>query len=160
MVKGYVTLLTVGNLKESYLVSALAEYKKRISAYMRIEEIELKEERLAEETPACIHAALEAEGDKILAKIPPDAYVVALCVEGKELDSLALADKIAEAGQKSGKIWFIIGSSYGLSPRVKARADLRLSVSKLTFPHQLMRVILAEALYRSLTILAGKKYHK
>ncbi|MBQ9130674.1 MAG: 23S rRNA (pseudouridine(1915)-N(3))-methyltransferase RlmH, partial [Clostridia bacterium] len=105
-------------------------------------------------------AALEAEGEKILARIPKDAYVFALCVEGKELDSIALAEKIAEAGGVSGKIFFVIGSSYGLSPKVKARADFRLSVSKLTFPHQLMRVILGEALYRSLTILAGKKYHK
>ena len=156
----YGTLLCVGTLKEDYLVKAVAEYKKRISAYMRLEEIVIREEKLSDESPAAVAAALEAEGEKILARIPKDAYVFALCVEGKELDSIALAEKIAEAGGVSGKIFFVIGSSYGLSPKVKARADFRLSVSKLTFPHPLMRVILGEALYRSLTILAGKKYHK
>ena len=160
MAQLYGTLLCVGTLKEDYLVKALAEYKKRISAYMRIEEIVLKEEKLSDESPSAVEAALAAEGEKILAQIPKDAYVIALCVEGKELDSVALAEKIAEAGRLSGKIFFLIGSSYGLSDKVKARANFRLSVSRLTFPHQLMRVILGEALYRSLTILAGKKYHK
>ena len=156
----YGTLLSVGGLKEDYLVKALAEYKKRISAYMRLEEIVLKEEKLQDETPTAVSAALEAEGEKILAQIPKDAYVIALCVEGKELDSVALAEKIAEAGRLSGKIFFVIGSSYGLSPKVKARADFKLSVSKLTFPHQLMRVLLLEVLYRCMNITKGTRYHK
>ena len=156
----YCTLITVGSLKEEYLSAALAEYKKRLGAYARFEEINIKEERLAEESPAAISRALSAEGERILAKIPDDAYTVALCVEGKELSSEELASLVGKARDEKGKLCLIIGSSYGLSPAVKARADFRLSFSRMTFPHQLMRVILAEALYRSFTILAGKTYHK
>ena len=107
-----------------------------------------------------IARALAAEGDKIIAAMPKDAYKIALCVEGREYDSIALADLISRGGDKSGRISLVIGSSYGLDERVKAACDARLSVSKLTFPHQLMRVILYEALYRSFTIIAGKRYHK
>jgi len=154
------TLITVGTLKEKYLCDALAEYTKRIGAFAKWEEINLKEEKLADESDSSVRAALEAEGDKILAKIPKDAYTVALCIEGKMLSSEELAEQVSIAQSRSGKICFIIGSSYGLSPRVKAKADLKLSFSRLTFPHQLVRVILAEAIYRSFTILAGKRYHK
>ena len=156
----YCTLITVGTLKEKYLSDALAEYKKRLGAYARFEEISIKEERLADESPAAANRALAAEGERILAKIPDDAFVVALCVEGKALSSEELAALVGRAGDEKGKLCLIIGSSYGLSPAVKARADFRLSLSRMTFPHQLMRVILAEALYRSFTILAGKTYHK
>ncbi len=156
----YCTLITVGSLKEDYLSSALAEYKKRLSAFTRLEEINIKEERLAEESPAAAARALAAEGERILAKIPEGAYTVALCVEGKELSSEELASLVGKAQDEKGKLCLIIGSSYGLSPAVKAKADFRLSLSRMTFPHQLMRVILAEALYRSFTILAGKTYHK
>lgn len=154
------TLISVGTLKEKYLADALAEYTKRIGAYAKWEEINLKEEKLADESPAAVRAALEAEGERILAKIPKDAYVVALCVEGKMLSSEELAALIDRAQGLSGKICFIIGSSYGLSDSVKAKADLMLSFSRLTFPHQLIRVVLSEAIYRSFTILSGKKYHK
>lgn len=154
------TLITLGDLKEDYLARGVAEYKKRLSAFASVEEINLRDERLLTETPAEITAALEKEADKILAKIPEGATVVALCVEGKEYSSEALAALIGEARDTRGKICFIIGSSYGLSPRVKARADARVSFSKMTFPHGLMRLILSEAVYRSFTILAGKKYHK
>ena len=156
----YVTLITVGNLKEKYLLDAAAEYKKRVSAFARVEEIELREERLNEESPALIAAALETEGERILARIPEGARVVALCVEGKQMSSEALASYVGSVKDAGGKLCLIIGSSYGLSPRVKARADLRLSFSQMTFPHQLMRIILWEQVYRAFTILAGKRYHK
>ena len=152
--------ITVGTLKEKYWSDAFSEYAKRIGAYAKLEEINLKEERLADESPAAISRALTAEGEKILEKIPKDAYAVALCVEGKMLSSEELARVVDTAKGGSGKIVFIIGSSYGLSDAVKARADLKLSFSRLTFPHQLIRISLAEAVYRSFTILSGKKYHK
>ena len=155
------TIITVGTLKESYLAAALAEYKKRLGAYCRIEEIELKEVRIANESDAGeVERALAEEGEKILSKTPKGSFPIALCVEGKEYDSESLATLLGRAADATGKITLIIGSSHGLSPAVKAAAKERLSVSRLTFPHQLMRVILAEALYRSFSILAGKKYHK
>ena len=153
--------LTVGTLKEDYLKSAYAEYRKRMGQFARVEEINIKEELIRnEDDPSEISGALEAEGKKLLAAIPKDFYKIALCVEGKELSSPELAKAIEAAQDTRGKIAFIIGSSYGLSPEVKAAADFRLSVSRLTFPHQLMRVILAETVYRAFTILAGKRYHK
>lgn len=155
------TFITVGSLKEGYLREAVAEYKKRLSQYAKTEQIELKEERIAnEDNRAEIEAALSKEADKILAAIPKDAYKIALCVEGKQYSSEELARLIGDGCDKSGKIAFIIGSSYGLSEKVKRECDLKLSFSKLTFPHQLMKVVLFEATYRSFTILAGKRYHK
>ena len=155
------TVISVGTLKEDYLTAAVREYEKRLSTFCRVESITLREERIRDEgDAAAVSAALEAEGDRILAAIPRDAYTVALCVEGKMLSSPALAARIGEAVDKKGKLCFIIGSSHGLSPRVKAAADDRLSFSPMTFPHQLMRVLLLEAVYRSFTILHGRPYHK
>ena len=155
------TLITVGTLKEKYLKDAVLEYKKRLSQYARVEEISIKEERINDEdNPAEIERALSLEGEKILERIPDLAYTVALCVEGQRFDSEALARKIEAQTANSGKLCLIIGSSHGLAKKVKDSAALRLSVSDLTFPHQLMQVILAEVLYRSFTIIAGKKYHK
>ena len=157
----HIKLIATGNLKESYLREALAEYQKRLSAYARTEILELKEYRLPDNpSPAEINTALEREADAILAAIPPRAYTVALCVEGKQLSSEALAEKLSAVMQQSGELVLIIGSSHGLAPRVKAAADFKLSVSALTFPHQLMRVLLLETVYRSLSILHGGKYHK
>ena len=156
-----VTVITVGTLKESYLKDAIGEYKKRLSQYARVEDIELKEERISDEDNAReIARALDAEATKILSAIPDGAYKIALCVEGRMLDSEAFADVVRSAGDRSGKLALIIGSSHGLSDRVKSAADLKLSFSRLTFPHQLIRVNLFEALYRSFTIIAGKRYHK
>ena len=156
-----ITVITVGSLKEGYLKEAVAEYKKRLSQYARVEEINIKEEKIQNEDDASeVKRALEAEADKILSAIPKGAGKIALCVEGKQYDSVALAGLIGRMTDESGKIALIIGSSHGLSERVKRECDVRLSFSALTFPHQLMRVILFEALYRSFTILAGKKYHK
>ena len=155
------TLITVGTLKEAYLKEAVGEYKKRLLQYARVDEINLKEETIKnEDDRAEIKKALSLEGERIIAAIPKDSAVIALCVEGKEFDSVALAARISEFADAKGKITMIIGSSHGLAKRVKDSADTKLSFSKLTFPHQLMRVILAEALYRSFSILEGKRYHK
>lgn len=156
-----ITVISVGTLKEGYLKDAVAEYKKRLSQYARVDEVSLKEEAIKNEDDASeIKRALDFEGAKILAAIPKDAYTIALCVEGKEYSSPDLAKLIGSAADAKGRIALIIGSSHGLSDTVKSAADTKLSFSKLTFPHQLMKVILMEALYRSFTILAGKKYHK
>ena len=156
-----ITVITVGTLKEGYLKDAVAEYKKRLSQYARVDKINIKEEKIQnEDDPSEVKRALESEADKILSAIPKGAGKIALCVEGKQYDSVALAGLIGRMADESGKIALIIGSSHGLSDRVKRECDVRLSFSALTFPHQLMRVILFEALYRSFTILAGKKYHK
>ncbi len=157
----HITLITVGTLKEKYLQEAAAEYKKRLGGLSRLTEVNLREERIAEEqSSAAVRAALSAEGARILAAIPEGAYTVALCVEGSMMSSEALAETLGRGAAKGGKLCLIIGSSHGLSDEVKARADLRLSVGPLTFPHQLMRVMLLEILYRSFSILNGKKYHK
>ena len=156
-----ITIITVGTLKENYLKDAVSEYKKRLSQYARVDEINIKEERIANEDDASeIRRALDAEADRIISAIPKGSGKIALCVEGKQYDSPALAKLIGRMADESGKITLIIGSSHGLSEKVKKECDIRLSISALTFPHQLMRVVLFEALYRSFTILAGKKYHK
>ena len=156
-----VTFITVGNLKEKYLIEAIGEYKKRLTIYAKVDDVELKEVKIANEDNLVeIENALNLEGDKIISRIPDGAYVVALCVEGVSVDSTKLANLVGEARDKSGKICFIIGSSYGLSDKVKSKADFKLSLSKLTYPHQLARVMLYESVYRSMTILAGKRYHK
>lgn len=157
----HLTVISVGTLKEAYLRDAVAEYKKRLAAFARCEEIELREERIPDEEDAtAVRAALDAEGERILARIPEGAYTVALCVEGREMSSEELARALGAAADRTGKLCLLIGSSHGLSPAVKARADLRLSIGRLTYPHQLVRVLLHEILYRSFSILAGKRYHK
>ena len=156
-----VRLITLGTLKEAYLRDAAAEYEKRLSAFCRFESVQLKEERLYDDpSESEIKNALDKESDKILAEIPPRAFCVAMCVEGKQLSSEEFAEKISSVANTTSDICFIIGSSFGLSERVKQRADMRLSVSKLTFPHQLMRVVLLEAIYRAFNIQKGTKYHK
>ena len=157
----HITLITVGSLKEPYLLAAVNEYTKRLSAYARVDTVELKEERINDEDNAReIREALRTEGERILRAIPKGAYTAALCVEGVAYDSVALAEQLHRATDACGRLCLIIGSSHGLCDTVKHACDLRLSVSKLTFPHQLMRVLLLEILYRSFTITAGKRYHK
>ena len=156
-----VKFITLGTLKEAYLRDAAAEYEKRLGGFCRFESIQLKEERLSDDpSDNEIKSALQKESEKILSLIPARAYVVAMSVEGKQLSSPELADKLDEISARTSDICFIIGSSFGLSDTVKQRADLKLSVSKLTFPHQLMRVILLEAVYRAFNIQKGTKYHK
>ncbi len=155
------TLITVGTLKEGYLREAYSEYKKRLSQYARVEEINIKEEAIKNEDDRTeVARALASEADKIIAAMPKDSVRIALCVEGRELDSPMLAKELQNLSDERGRLCLIIGSSHGLDERVKSECKLRLSVSKLTFPHQLMRVILMEVLYRSFTIIAGKRYHK
>ena len=157
----HVRLIALGNLKERYWRDAVAEYEKRLGAYAKLEIVELKEYRLPESpTESEIGVALDREADAILANVAPRSFVVALCVEGKMLDSEGLADQLSTIMQEGGYVTLIIGSSHGLSPKVKKAANLALSVSKLTFPHQMMRVLLLETVYRSLSILHGSKYHK
>lgn len=156
-----VTLITVGSLKEGYLREAVAEYEKRLSSFCRFETLQLKEHKLPENPSGGeIAAALSEEGRRILAAIPPRAYSIALCVEGKQYSSPALADILGRAADENGAIALIIGSSHGIAPEVKAACRMRLSVSELTFPHQLMRVLLLEILYRCFSIQHGTKYHK
>ena len=156
-----VRFITVGSLKESYLREAAAEYRKRLSGMCRVEEIELKEVKLPEDpSESEIKKALSEEAKAILASIPPRAYPIALCVEGKQMSSPALSQRLEAVTNECGTLCFIIGSSHGLAPEVKTAAKMRLSVSELTFPHQLMRVILYEAVYRCYQIAKGSKYHK
>ena len=154
--------ITVGSLAERHWREACDEYKKRLSQTCKVEECELKETRIAKNpTEGDIRAVLENEADRIIAQIPPRAFTVALCIEGKQLSSTALAGLIdAKAGEGFSDICFIIGSSHGLSDRVKSAAAARISMSKLTFPHQLARVMLYEAVYRATEINKGTKYHK
>lgn len=157
-----IKIISIGDLKESYLREACNEYTKRMGAWAKVEHIQLKEERICESPSASeIDACLCAEEKRVLEKLSPRAYVIAMCVEGKMLSSEGLAEKLTQI-QNMGKseIVFIIGSSHGLSNGVKARADFKLSISPLTFPHQLLRVILCEATYRALSIINGTKYHK
>ena len=156
-----VTVITVGNLKEAYWREAVAEYEKRLSAFCKPNLIQLKEAKLPDDpSEGEIRAALAEEAKKILAAVPPRAYRVALCVEGKQFSSEALSKKLDGALTENGNLCLIIGSSHGLAPEVKDACQLRLSVSELTFPHQMMRVLLLEVLYRCFSILKGTKYHK
>ncbi|MBQ4207491.1 MAG: 23S rRNA (pseudouridine(1915)-N(3))-methyltransferase RlmH [Clostridia bacterium] len=157
-----ITVLCVGRLKEPYLAAACAEYQKRLQTLCRLQIVELPAQKLPDDpAPAQIARALEKEGAAILERIPRDAAVLALCVEGKQMRSEAfsrLLSDYATAGRD--KVCFVIGGSFGLSDTVKRRADRRLSVSEMTFPHQLFRVMLLEQIYRAKQIERGSKYHK
>jgi len=156
-----ITLITVGGLKESYWKAAEAEYVKRLAAYCNYEAIEISPAYLPDNpSSAQISAALEEEGKKILAKIPKQSRVFAMCIEGKEPDSVALASKIEDITATCGHLTFIIGGSYGLSDSVKSAAQERLSISKMTFPHRMARIMLLEQLYRCFKINGGGTYHK
>lgn len=157
-----VKFICVGKMKERFFIDAFSEYKKRLGAYCGFDCVELNEQRLSSEpSQKEIDAALQREGEEILRAIPADAYVVAMCVEGKQLPSESLAGLIADR-ENSGKpkLCFIVGGSFGLAESVKNRADLRLSMSMMTFPHHLARVMLAEQVYRGFKIKEGSKYHK
>lgn len=157
-----VKFICVGKMRERFYLEAFEEYRKRLGAYCRLELLEPQEQRLPERPSLGeISAALEKEAAEILNAIPRDAYVVALCVEGKEVPSEAMAE-LVEGRENSGKpkLCFVVGGSYGLAETVKKRADLRLSMSKMTFPHHLARIMLAEQLYRGYKIREGSRYHK
>lgn len=158
----YVKLICVGKMRERFYLDAFAEYRKRLQAYCRLELCEIGEQRLPDApSEKEIAAALEKEAEEIVRAIPPDAYAVALCVEGKQMPSEGMAELIA-ARENSGKpkLCFVIGGSFGLSPTVKSRADRKLSMSQMTFPHHLARVMLIEQIYRGFKINEGARYHK
>lgn len=157
-----VTIICEGKLKEKYLRDACAEYAKRLSAYCKLNIIELNPHRISENPSAAeIDAVLEAEAKEILAKIPNTAKVYAMCIEGKQMSSEKLSKEISScAVQGFNNIVFIIGGSHGLSDSVKKRAAFKLSMSEMTFPHQLARVMLLEQIYRAYQISNGGKYHK
>ncbi len=156
-----INLFCIGKLKEQYLRDACAEYIKRLGTFCKITVTELSICKLSDNpSPAEIESALREEGKRILEKTSNE-YVIAMCVEGKQISSEELSEKISDISiNKSGKIDFIIGGSYGLSDEVKNRADFKLSMSKMTFPHQLARVMLLEQIYRQFMISGGGKYHK
>lgn len=157
-----ITLLCVGKLKEAYWRDACSEYVKRLGAFCKFRLVEVAEERLPDNpSSAQISATIEAEGKRILDQIPKDSAVIPLCIEGKELDSPALAAKMQKiALDGTSHIVFVIGGSWGLSEAVKSRGNFRLSMSPMTFPHQLARVMVLEQVYRAFQISSGGKYHK
>ena len=156
------TVICVGKLKERFYIDAAAEYLKRLSRYCRLDLIELKEERLPDApAPAQIEAALAKEAAAVRAKIPDNSTLAALCIEGSLRSSAELAQMIENWSTSGSKhLVFLIGSSYGLHPSLKAQAQIRLSMSPMTFPHHLARIMLLEQIYRSFQILEGTRYHK
>ncbi|SFG19494.1 23S rRNA (pseudouridine(1915)-N(3))-methyltransferase RlmH [Oribacterium sp. WCC10] len=157
-----ITLITVGKIKEKYLKDAIAEYSKRLSAYYDINIIELQDEKTPDKAPVSIEEKIkETEGNRILQKISDRAYVIALAINGDMLSSEELADKMSDLMVRGNSdIVFVIGGSLGLSPEVLRRANYKLSFSRMTFPHQLMRVILLEQVYRAFKINSNEPYHK
>ncbi|MGE7186331.1 23S rRNA (pseudouridine(1915)-N(3))-methyltransferase RlmH [Peribacillus sp. NPDC006672] len=157
-----ITIITVGKLKEKYLKQGIAEYTKRLSAYANIELVEVPDEKAPENLSAAdMDIVKQKEGERILAKVSPDTYVITLEITGKQLTSEQLATQIDQlATYGKSKIAFIIGGSLGLSTEVVSRSDFALSFSKMTFPHQLMKLVLLEQIYRAFRINRNEPYHK
>lgn len=157
-----VMVICVGKLKERFYIDAAAEYVKRLGRHCKLDLVELPEQRLPESpSPAEIEKALAREAEAIRTKLPPSSSLVALCVEGRMRSSEELAQLLASWGNRGEKcLVFLIGSSFGLHPSIKAQAHVQLSMSPMTFPHHLARVMLLEQIYRGYQILEGSKYHK
>lgn len=157
-----ITVITVGKIKEKYLRDAIAEYSKRLSKYCKLEILEVADEKTSENASETVEEGIrQKEGERILKHIKEDAYVITLEIGGKMLDSVEFSRKIETLGiQGKSHICFVIGGSIGLSQEVLKRSDYGLSFSKMTFPHQLMRVILLEQIYRSYRIMSNEPYHK
>ena len=157
-----ITIITVGKLKEKYLKDAMPEYTKRLSKYCKLESVEVADEKTPDNASEVVEHAIRAkEAERILKYVKEDAYVITLEINGKQLGSEELAEKIDKLGvQGTSHIIFIIGGSIGLGEEVLKKSDFALSFSKMTFPHQLMRVILLEQVYRSYRIISGEPYHK
>ncbi len=157
-----ITIIALGKLKEKYLRDAFEEYSKRLSTLCRLKLFELEPVKLSENASAAeIERALKKESEMIFAKIPTSSKVIAMCIEGKQMPSEGLSRFFEETAVSGcGEIVFIIGSSFGLDESVKKRADKRLSMSEMTFPHQLARIMLAEQIYRAFMISNSSKYHK
>ena len=157
-----VTIICVGKLKEKFYADAVSEYVKRLSRFCKLDIVELPEDRLPDDpSQAQIDAALLKESDAIRTKIPAGAHVIAMCVEGKERSSEELARLMAESANRGeSHLVFLIGGSFGMHPSIKAQAAVKLSMSPMTFPHHLLRVMLLEQIYRGYQINAGTRYHK
>lgn len=157
-----VHLIVVGKIKEKYFTDAINEYSKRLGRYCNLKLIEVKDEPTPDNPSGReTELVLGREGERILSKIPKGAYLVPLCIEGKQLDSVEFAELFSKtANDGKSDIAFIIGGSMGICDEIKRMADFKLSFSKMTFPHQLMRVVLLEQIYRAFNILGGGKYHK
>lgn len=157
-----ITIICVGKIKEKFYQEAIKEYSKRLSRYTKLDIVEVADEKTEEQsTEVEINIVKDKEGERILKAIKDDGYVVCLAIEGKQLDSVELSEKMSNlfvTGKSN--IYFIIGGSLGLSNDVLKRADMKLSFSKMTFPHQLMRVILLEQIYRGFRIMNNEPYHK
>lgn len=157
-----ITVITVGKIKEKYLRDAIAEYSKRLSKYCKLEILEVADEKTPDHASEIVEEGIrQKEGERILKLLKEDAYVVTLEIGGRMLDSVEFSKKIETLGiQGKSHICFIIGGSLGLGQKVRERSDYKLSFSKMTFPHQLMRVILLEQIYRSYRIMSNEPYHK
>ena len=157
-----ITVITVGKIKEKYLRDAIAEYSKRLSKYCKLEILEVSDEKTPDHASETAEEGIrQKEGERILKLLKEDAYVVTLEIGGRMLDSVEFSKKIETLGiQGRSHICFIIGGSLGLGQKVRERSDYKLSFSKMTFPHQLMRVILLEQIYRSYRIMSNEPYHK
>ena len=157
-----ITIVTVGKIKEKYLKDAIDEYSKRLSKYCKLDIIEVADEKTPDNASEVVEENIrQKEGERLLKQIKPDAYVVTLEIKGQMLDSVAFAEKIEQLGvQGKSHITFVIGGSLGLSTEVMKRSDYAISFSKMTFPHQLMRVILLEQVYRGYRIIMKEPYHK
>lgn len=157
-----ITLITVGKIKEKYLKDAIAEYQKRLGSYCKLEIVEVADEKTPDNASEVVEEQIRSkEGERILKHVKDDAYVITLEINGKQLSSEELADKMEKLGvQGTSHIMFIIGGSIGLGQEVMKRSNFALSFSKMTFPHQLMRVILLEQIYRGYRIINGEPYHK
>lgn len=157
-----ITVICVGNLKEKYFKEACAEYIKRLGVFCRFKLIEVGEERISDKpSHSDIENTLKKEGERIIAKIPKGARVFSLCIEGTIISSEQLAEKIDIAGVDGiSEIVFIIGGSWGLSNEIKQLCNMKISISRMTFPHQLVRVMLCEQIYRAFQINSNGKYHK
>ncbi|MCB6610439.1 23S rRNA (pseudouridine(1915)-N(3))-methyltransferase RlmH [[Clostridium] symbiosum] len=157
-----ITLITVGKIKEKYLEDAIAEYSKRLSRYCKLEIVQVADEKTPDRASEVMEEQIkDKEGEKILSHVKDGAYVIALAIDGRMVSSEELAELIDGLGVRGeSHLQFIIGGSLGLSKKVLSRVDYKLSFSKMTFPHQLMRVILLEQIYRSYRIINGEPYHK
>jgi 23S rRNA (pseudouridine1915-N3)-methyltransferase len=157
-----ITVLTVGKIKEKYLRDGIAEYAKRLGRYCKLELVEVADEKTPDRASAAEELQIKnTEGERLQRYIREGDYVIALAIDGKMLDSVELSEKIEKLGvQGQSSLVFVIGGSLGLSDEVLRRADYKLSFSRMTFPHQLMRMILLEQIYRSYRIMHGEPYHK
>ncbi len=157
-----VTILCVGKIKEDFYRKAILEYEKRLGRYCKVDIIEVADEKTLDSASAALEAQIkEKEGERLLRHVREGMYVVALAIDGRQLDSVQLSEKIDRLGVSGNNhLAFVIGGSLGLSSQVLKRADERISFSQLTFPHQLMRVILLEQIYRSFRIMRHEPYHK